>query len=342
MNTACQDRITVLAPYLKTKKVYVYGTGEGGREVFSALNECGVNVVGFIDGNAAKISECNGLRVSAPATLEQEAPGAIAVLVASQTYLAPMQALLVKQGLVKGVNFFTPLEAASEKKKADAKNPEAKLSKTTQKYEGEFTRIFRLRDPQRGVSLTLDETYTLYQGVVATRDLPGCIAEMGVYRGGSARIICEAKGATPLYLCDTFEGMPSLQNQHDTLGVWVNTHTNTSLESVRDYVGSYPNVHFVKGIFPASLAHHAALNMETKQFRFVHLDVDLYESTLQGLEWFWPRMVPGGWLVSHNYNLTYGKWGNTPGVKKSFKEFLKGESCRIVEIAETQALIIKP
>ena len=84
------------------------------------------------------------------------------------------------------------------------------------------------------------------------------------------------------------------------------------------------------------------LEMEKKKFKFVNLDVDLYESTLQSLAWFWPRMVSGGWIVTHNYNLTYGKWGNTPGVKKSFKEFLKGDSCRIVEIAETQALIVKP
>ena len=192
------------------------------------------------------------------------------------------------------------------------------------------------------MSVTLDETYTLYHGVLATRELEGCLAEVGVFRGGTSRKICEAKGDAPLYLCDTFEGMPSIQNEHDPEGVWVKTHTTTSLDYVRDYVGGYPNVHFVKGIFPVSVASHPELEMEKKKFKFVNLDVDLYESTLQSLAWFWPRMVSGGWIVTHNYNLTYGKWGNTPGVKKSFKEFLKGDSCRIVEIAETQALIVKP
>jgi hypothetical protein len=27
---------------------------------------------------------------------------------------------------------------------------------------------------------------------------------------------------------------------------------------------------------------------------FVHLDLDLYDSTLAALEWFWPRLEKGG------------------------------------------------
>ena len=30
------------------------------------------------------------------------------------------------------------------------------------------------------------------------------------------------------------------------------------------------------------------------RFSFVHLDMDIYEPTLQACRWFWPRMVPGG------------------------------------------------
>src|SRR5271166_6057406 len=34
------------------------------------------------------------------------------------------------------------------------------------------------------------------------------MAELGVYQGSSARIICEDKGDCPLYLFDTFAGLP--------------------------------------------------------------------------------------------------------------------------------------
>ena len=339
MNTVWKDRLAALAPYLKTKKVFVFGTGKGGAGVRARLKECGVEVAGFLDNRVETEDQFEGVCVRAPAALEREDPGQVAVVVASQTYCDSMESQLARMGFKKGVQYFSPMEPL---RKRDPNARPTTLSTYTQKYDGDFTRIFLTRDPKRGVSVTLDENYTLYQGVLATRGLEGCLAEVGVFRGGTSRMICEAKGEAPLYLCDTFEGMPMLQNDKDTKGVWVNTHTTTSLDYVKDYVGGYPNVHFVKGIFPESVAKHPELEMEKQKFKFVNLDVDLYESTLQSLAWFWPRMVSGGWVVTHNYNLTYGKWGNTPGVEKAFREYLKGESCRIVEIAETQALVIKP
>jgi O-methyltransferase len=339
MKPIWKDRLARLVPAINGKKIYLFGRGAGGSGALAVLQESGVRVIGFLDNFAEKDARFEGLPVSRPDTLAEEDADGLAVIVASQTYQEAMEDQLARLGLLKGVHYFCPLEPL---RKVDVAAETAFLSRDTQKYNGEFTRIFLSRDRQRGVSLTLDEVYTLYQGVVATRPLDGCLAEVGVFRGGSARVICEAKGEAPLYLCDTFAGMPALENDKDTLGVWVNTHTTTSLESVQEYVGGYANVHFVKGIFPDSLAAHAELAMEQQRFKFVHLDVDLYESTLQSLAWFWPRMVSGGWLITHNYNLTYGKWGNTPGVEKAFREYLKEDACRIVEIAETQALIVKP
>lgn len=329
----------MLAPLLRGKDVYVFGTGKGGLCVLNVLRSEDVKVVGFIDNSAQDDEVFQALPVRRPDTLSAEAPANLAIIIASQTYLSPMEDHLIRLGFIKGLHYFCPLEPL---RKVETSTPPATLSKGTQKYNGDFTRIFLDRERHRGVSLTLDETYTLYQGVLATRPLEGCLAEVGVFRGGSARVICEAKGDAPLYLCDTFEGMPALENEKDTRGVWVNTHTSTSLESVREYVGHYPNVHFVKGIFPDSVSMHGDLAMDEQMFKFVHLDVDLYESTLQSLAWFWPRMLSGGWLITHNYNLTYGKWGDTPGVERAFKEYLQEDACRIVEIAETQALIVKP
>ncbi len=339
MKVVWKERLAALVPALMGRSVWVFGTGKGGGSVASALQDHGVKVAGFLDNRVETTDTFNDLPVKPPAAVENIDARTLAIVIASQTYLDSMEDQLVRLGLTKGIHYYCPMERL---RKVDAHAVPSTLSRTTRKYDGDFTWIFLSRDRTRGVSLTLDETYTLYQGVRTTSSLPGCIAEMGVYRGGSARIMCEAKGDTPLFLCDTFEGMPALENEHDTLGVWVKTHTNTSMESVREYLAPYPNVHFVKGIFPDSLANHGELGMASRQFRFVHLDVDLYESTMQGLQWFWPRMVSGGWLVSHNYNLTYGKWGDTPGVKKAFLEYFKSDACRIVEIADTHALIVKP
>src|SRR2546430_11261444 len=55
-----------------------------------------------------------------------------------------------------------------------------------------------------------------------------------------------------------------------------------------------------------------------------HIDVDLYTSTLACLEFFYPRLVPGGILLSHDYSLL-------TGVKAAFTEFLAGKPERSEE-----------
>ena len=45
------------------------------------------------------------------------------------------------------------------------------------------------------------------------------------------------------------------------------------------------------------------------------MDVDVYQSTAESLEWIWPRRVPGGIVVFHDYG-THGTEGVTPYVNE--------------------------
>ena len=56
--------------------------------------------------------------------------------------------------------------------------------------------------------LTGNEAFLLYSLAAAQRGFGCAMAELGVYQGSSARIICEAKGQSPLHLFDTFSGLP--------------------------------------------------------------------------------------------------------------------------------------
>src|SRR6516225_4485441 len=60
-----------------------------------------------------------------------------------------------------------------------------------------------------------DEAYQLLSCARATGKIQGDIAEVGVYRGGSARLLCEVRGNRSLHLFDTFEGLPPT-NQIDS------------------------------------------------------------------------------------------------------------------------------
>ena len=187
-----------------------------------------------------------------------------------------------------------------------------------------------LRKIRKETELLLEdiEAYHIYMAVRTTQKVPGDIAEVGVYRGGSAKIICSAKGDKALHLFDTFEGLPKVEDI-DMVWPFYEGKFAASFEDVRAYFKEEFNVHFYKGIFPAT-----AGPVTDKKFSLVNLDVDCYESTKQSLEFFYPRMSRGGVIISHDYI-------TAPGVKKAFDEFFTGKVEPVLETAGSQCLVVK-
>jgi hypothetical protein len=183
----------------------------------------------------------------------------------------------------------------------------------------------------RGIQ-TLAERYNLYSLVKATSKLPGALAEVGVYRGGSAKLLCKVKGNTPIYLFDTFEGMPQVNKNSD--GAFsTGDFADTGYEDVRAFLSGFSGVHIFKGFFPDSAIGQEP---ERQQYRFVHLDLDIYESTFKALSFFYPRMTAGGVILSHDYNQLAA-----PGVKKAFHDFFHDKREIIIPIWDTQCAVIK-
>jgi len=173
-----------------------------------------------------------------------------------------------------------------------------------------------------------NEGYQLFMAVKSTGKIEGEIAEVGSYRGGSSKIICEAKGTRPLHLFDTFEGLPALSPM-DAADQFRKGQFSASVDDVKNYLKNYPSVHFYKGLFPAT-----ADPIKNKKFSFVHLDVDLYEATLSSIRFFYPRMNKGGVMLSHDYI-------SAPGVRKAFDEFFEDKPEPIIEMSGSQCLIVK-
>src|SRR3989338_3807176 len=166
-----------------------------------------------------------------------------------------------------------------------------------------------IRQIQKETDMVLSDldACQIYDTVQKTEKVDGVIAEVGVYKGGSAKLIREVT-QKPLHLFDTFEGLPSLC-EHDDPGQFHKGDYSASLESVKNYLKDYTNISFYKGVFPSGVEP-----VRSKRFSFVHLDVDIYESTLNCLEFFYPRMSKGGVIISHDYP-------DSRGVKKAFDEF---------------------
>ena len=179
---------------------------------------------------------------------------------------------------------------------------------------------------------TLRERYNIYHFMKVASRLEGAVAEVGVYRGGSAKLLCRLKGNSPIYLFDTFEGLPSFVSGAE--GVLSSGNFNdTTMADVSAYLSSFENVYIYKGYFPDSAIGTPAEHM---RFRFVHLDVDIYESTLKALEFFYPRMVDSGIIISHDYRTFFA-----PGVRKAFDHFFAHKKETVIPLWDTQCVVIK-
>lgn len=165
--------------------------------------------------------------------------------------------------------------------------------------------------------------------VRAAARLGGAMAEAGVMMGGSARLICEAKGAAQLHLFDAFETQQS--GEADPAGTEVRDHFGTThgvRANVERLLQGYPGVVLHPGIFPKT-----ADAVDRERFSFVHLDMDLVSSTDAALAFFHPRLVPGGILIGDDYE--------DFGVRGCFERYLGGRRDTMLELPWGQVMIVR-
>lgn len=178
------------------------------------------------------------------------------------------------------------------------------------------------------IGISCKEAHYLFKQVKKARNVPGAMAEVGVWTGGSARIMKEADRNKLLYLIDTFKGIPRTE-AIDEPEFYKGKFSNTSADAVREYVNQFGDASCIEGEFPN-------VELPELQYSFVHLDVDTYQSTKDCLKYFYPRMNKGGIIVSHDYNHPTAK-----GVKKAFDEFFKDRLENIKAGVGSQCLIVK-
>lgn len=144
----------------------------------------------------------------------------------------------------------------------------------------------------------------------ATR-LEGAIAEFGVWRGGSLELLAKLNPDKDIFGIDSFEGLPvptagkDFHNEGDFADV-------NYLPVVGYFKMLYPQVRMLKGFSPNVFKYFD----ENILFKLVHIDVDLYQSVLDGLTFFVPRMVAGGVIILDDYKVR-----STPGCEIAINEY---------------------
>lgn len=130
-------------------------------------------------------------------------------------------------------------------------------------------------------------------------ELPGDLAELGVYQGEFATRMSRCFPDRTLYLFDTFEGFDArdvgVETQSGYSRAAEGDFADTSVELILSKMTAPGQVVIRKGYFPETIPE------EETSFALVSLDADLYEPTLQGLRYFYPRLVSGGVILLHDY-----------------------------------------
>ena len=181
-----------------------------------------------------------------------------------------------------------------------------------------------------------DRCYVLHQFARQCAHLPGDFAECGVYKGGTAMLSARAlhdAGASdkPFHLFDTFRGMPE-EAGRDSGGHAPGDFGDTSLPAVQSRLTDFANVRFHAGFIPGTLSEAG-----DRAFAFIHLDLDLYRSTLEALGFFYPRMVKGATLIGDDYGFPRYK----DAAKKAVDEFFTDKPEPVIVLKTGQCLVIK-
>lgn len=181
-----------------------------------------------------------------------------------------------------------------------------------------------------------DRCYMIHKFCRHCLCLEGNLAECGTYKGGTAFLIAYTMGNhvnkdKSLYLFDTFTGMPSIADKRR------DNHKEgdfgeTSLENVQSYLSIYDFVKFFQGIIPETFE-----SVQDNKFCFVHIDVDLYPTTLHCCQFFYSRMVNGGIMIFDDYGFPGYKFAE----KRAVDEFFSDKPESPISLRTGQCIVIK-
>jgi O-methyltransferase len=184
--------------------------------------------------------------------------------------------------------------------------------------------------------VSLDRCYVLYRVAQWALQLPGDMAECGVYTGGTANllahVIAKNEGNARLHLFDSFEGMPATaeaERDYHQPG----EYSDVSVSNVRHRLSDYDFVDIRPGFIPTTFGDMESL----ARFSFVHIDLDIFDATLEACRWFWPRVRTGGFVVFDDY----GFYPYRHAARAAIDQFFDGQGIKPLPLSTGQALIVK-
>lgn len=157
---------------------------------------------------------------------------------------------------------------------------------------------------------------------VLQNNIPGDVIETGVWQGGASifmQAVLKVHKATSrrLWVADSFNWIPPPNPEKYPQDAASDLHTYrylaVPLEKVQQNFLRYDlldmNVRFLKGLFEETLP-----TAPIDQLALIRLDGDLYQSTMEGLMYLYPKLSSGGYILIDDY-------GAIPNCKQAVDDY---------------------
>lgn len=181
--------------------------------------------------------------------------------------------------------------------------------------------------------------FFLQSAIRSLENVPGDVIECGVRHGRSTLFMASAaEGKRQFHIFDSFEGLSDPEPEKDP-GVNSFKSDGTTrrfrirnLDKVLDRFKAYPEINVYQGWIPDRFDEVPA----DRPIAMIHVDVDLYQPTLDTLAYFWDRLSPGGLVICDDYGALH-----YPGAKTAMDEFFADKPERSVELPSGQSILTK-
>ncbi len=179
--------------------------------------------------------------------------------------------------------------------------------------------------------------------LMETGSLDGDVAECGCYLGLSSYLMCSyLRARDPGYrgagyhIFDSFQGLsaPTLEDEvpdgferaKEIRSMCARGAFAASLEQAKRNLAEFPDIEFHPGWIPLTFG-----GLPERKYRFVHVDVDLYDPTVESFEYFYPRLAAGGIIVCDDFD-----W---PGARLALEEFCSERGLELKLTLHNQAFV---
>lgn len=177
--------------------------------------------------------------------------------------------------------------------------------------------------------------YELWQLADQVKHLQGHAIEVGCWRGGAGCMVAYRLAQTNkdarMFLCDTFYGVVK-SGAHDKF--YHGSEFSDTSESLVDNLAQrleLNNISILPGVFPEETGGR----IESELFKFVHIDVDVYQSARDAFEWLLPRLVSGAVVVFDDYGSA-----STQGIRQFIDELHGQANVVIIRNLNGQAVVV--